>query len=258
MTTNVRFDTRIETLLQNNKCDNIEDLPLSAIKDEINDVKAGIENEKLWEMDAPTLDESDMHRDNIISMQEYLVYLQELESKKDNHAQVENKYNPNGKDIRFINSNYEDLFKIPDRGYITITLDNGEQSIYKCVFIDEYHTTIGNNTFHICEFAEKMEKIACKYEPCPTPEKIAGYMITNRTPVNNKEVVMAHNPRAASPWVTWVRHLDFPDYETGHYWDKQSKARTDYMLRAEAERTGKVYDHTTLYNGKSNREVNIR
>ena len=257
--TDVRFDSWTEILLENNKCDNIEDLPLSAIEDEIDNFKDSIENEKLWEMGAETLDISDMHRDNIIAMQEYIAYLQELKSEKENHTPIDNAYNTNGKDIRFINSKYEDLFKIPDGGYIKITLNNGEQKIRKCAFIDETHTKVGNNLFHIREFAEKMEKFRNTYEPCPTPEKIAGYMITDRIPVRNKEFVLAHNPKSVDPYVTWVRNLDYSSgYELGHYWSKQTTALTDLFHRAEAERTDKPYDHTKLIRENKIRDVDAR
>jgi len=250
----VRFDTWIETLLEDNNCTSIEELPLEIIKDEIENNEDSIRNEKLWEMGAPTLEVSDMHRDNINAMHDYIIYLQEVINEKEHHVMLDNQYNPNGKDIRFINSNYDELFKIPDGDHITITLENGESAIYKCTFIDEYHTIIGNKTFHIHEFAEKIELIGSKCEPCPTPEKVAGYMITNRMPVNNKEFVMAHNPNAVTPWVTWVRNKDDPGYELGHYWFESSHARKDYALRTESERTGKPYDHATLIKQIEKRE----
>lgn len=68
-----------------------------------------------------------------------------------------NSYNPDGKDIRFIDSHYQDKFRLPDGGYIQI--DYGSESVVKrCSFIDEYHTQIGSNVFHICQFAELMER----------------------------------------------------------------------------------------------------
>lgn len=67
-----------------------------------------------------------------------------------------NEYNPEGKDIRFIDSHYKDLFKVPDGGCIQIQY--GDETVVKpCKFIDEYHTQIGNDVFHICQFAELME-----------------------------------------------------------------------------------------------------
>jgi hypothetical protein len=245
-------ETWIGNLVESHNCASIDGLSIGMIKDEIEDIRQTIKNESLCELGAPTLEVSDMHRDNIISMQDYIMYLQELKNAKEQHM---NPYNPECKDIRFISSNYDDMFKIPDGGYIQISLSNGEQSIYKCTFIDECHTRIGNNTFHICEFAEKMEKIGSIYEPCPTPEKVGGYMITDRAPVNNKEFVLAHNPKAGSPYVTWVKHKDYPGYEIGHYWSDRRNARTDFALRVDAERTGKAYDHTTLFKQENNRDA---
>ena len=73
-----------------------------------------------------------------------------------------NEYNPDGKDIRFIDSHYKDLFRIPDGGCIQIDYPN-EIVVKSCKFIDEYHTQIGNNVFHICQFAEIMERNGASY-----------------------------------------------------------------------------------------------
>lgn len=73
-----------------------------------------------------------------------------------------NEYNPDGKDIRFIDSHYKDLFRIPDGSCIQIDYPN-ETVVKPCKFIDEYHTQIGNNVFHICQFAEIMERNGASY-----------------------------------------------------------------------------------------------
>lgn len=69
------------------------------------------------------------------------------------------------KGIRFINSNYKTLFSIPDGDTIQITLDNGERYTRICRYVDDYHfQTIKGfeekfvNVFHICQFAELMER----------------------------------------------------------------------------------------------------
>ena len=67
--------------------------------------------------------------------------------------------------IRFIDSNYNTLFHLPDGGHIRITYPDGEKRDRSCHFIDEYHTRIGYDHYHICEFAERMEKIGAKYVP---------------------------------------------------------------------------------------------
>lgn len=77
-----------------------------------------------------------------------------------------NIHNPRGKDIRFIDSHYNDLFRVADGGCIQI--DTGNETVIKpCTFIDEYHTQIGNNVFHICEFAEVMERNGNTYQKEP-------------------------------------------------------------------------------------------
>ena len=74
------------------------------------------------------------------------------------------------KGIRFIDSKYNDLFRISDGGCITIEYP-GEKPVERyCRFIDNYHVEIKDNIYHICEFAERMEsagaifKAAKEYE----------------------------------------------------------------------------------------------
>lgn len=72
---------------------------------------------------------------------------------------------PAKKYIRFIDSHYNTLFQLPDGGHIKITYPDREPADRICRFIDEYHTEVGGYCYHICEFAERMEKIGAKYEP---------------------------------------------------------------------------------------------
>lgn len=67
--------------------------------------------------------------------------------------------------IRFITSDYKTLFYIPDGGRIRITYPDGRQLDPVCRFLDECHTQVGNSIFHICEFAEAMERNSAKIEP---------------------------------------------------------------------------------------------
>lgn len=69
--------------------------------------------------------------------------------------------------IRFIDPHYKELFRIPDGGKIILHLSWGETAERSCRFIDEYHTEIGGNIYHICEFAERMERNGHTYEPKP-------------------------------------------------------------------------------------------
>ena len=58
------------------------------------------------------------------------------------------------KGIRFINSRYNELFRIADGEKIAVTNTVGGKSEYVCRYIDEYHTEVGNSLYHICQFAE--------------------------------------------------------------------------------------------------------
>ncbi len=79
--------------------------------------------------------------------------------------------------IRFIDSNYRDLFRIPDGGAIFIQYPDGEKKRETCRYIDADHVEIGIdklNLFHICEFAERMERCGAKVEPLNTKPKTKG------------------------------------------------------------------------------------
>lgn len=70
-----------------------------------------------------------------------------------------------GKGIRFIDSRYKELFRIADGEKIVITDTLGEKSERVCRYIDECHTQVGGNLYHICEFAEIMEKSGAACRP---------------------------------------------------------------------------------------------
>lgn len=71
----------------------------------------------------------------------------------------------NQKMIRFIDSDYNTLFFLPDGGNIELTYSDGEKLTRPCKYLDDYHVQIGSNVFHICEFAEKAERNGTTYAP---------------------------------------------------------------------------------------------
>ena len=62
------------------------------------------------------------------------------------------------KGIRFITPDYSEKFKIPDGDKIRITLNTDEKLDRVCRYIDDCHLEVGNNLYHICEFAEMMQR----------------------------------------------------------------------------------------------------
>lgn len=67
--------------------------------------------------------------------------------------------------IRFIDSSYNELFKIPDGGNVVLTRFDGSRALLPCTYIDDYHAKIGNSVYHICQFAEMAEQNGAIYEP---------------------------------------------------------------------------------------------
>lgn len=76
------------------------------------------------------------------------------------------------KEIRFIDTSYKELFRIPDGGSIVIKTGDGDTKTFPCKYIDDYHTEIGSNVFHICEFAEFIERNGIECYPAEREERI--------------------------------------------------------------------------------------
>ena len=70
-----------------------------------------------------------------------------------------------GREIRFVDSSFQQLFMLPDRANIILTDLGGARSVLPCQYIDDYHARIGNETFHILQFAELQEKRGAVYVP---------------------------------------------------------------------------------------------
>ena len=143
------------------------------------------------------------------------------------------------KEIRFIDPNYNELFRIPDGGSIVVTRPKGEihpnlqeQWVGTCKFIDECHTKINGTCFHICQFAEIQAKIGSKVEPEAEPEIIAGYKIYRRAFYDGKIYKAGYNPEAPDKYATWECKADLPDDNYwGHYFGEASKADADLIRR---------------------------
>jgi hypothetical protein len=143
--------------------------------------------------------------------------------------------------ICFVNTYHKEQFRIPDGGYIQIEAPSGRLQIRQCGYIDPrsmcfegYHTDIRN-------FFAGQEDKGNKLTPLAQPETIHGYMITDKSFIGDITVVLAHNPNAVQPYVTWQGHREHDGYDWGHYHTEESAAFIDYGLRSKAVRTGTPY-----------------
>ena len=69
------------------------------------------------------------------------------------------------KGIRFITSEYKEKFRISDGEKIRITFSDGEVKDRVCRYIDDSHVEVGDDLYHICEFAERMEQCGATFIP---------------------------------------------------------------------------------------------
>jgi hypothetical protein len=158
--------------------------------------------------------------------------------------------------IRFINTHYNELFRIPDSGSIVVTRPEGEEYIGDCKFLDETHTEINGECYHICQFAEIQERNGATVKPETMPEINRGYRIIQRNTVGDKVFKLGVNPDAVQRFVTWQSYTDNPTcYDWGHYWNDRSTASTDLFQRTDGERRGVSYDHTKLIDRKKNKDA---
>ena len=77
-------------------------------------------------------------------------------------------------DIRFINSSYDEQFRLPNGGKIEVEYPDRTFSA-RCEYIDDYHTYVGSEVYHICQFAEVLERGGgvCRPEPVLEAEQAA-------------------------------------------------------------------------------------
>ena len=70
------------------------------------------------------------------------------------------------KGVRFIDSHYNEKFRVPDGGKVRIITVGGEYRDMRVRYIDDYHMETnadwGNTLYHICEFAERFEARGCQ------------------------------------------------------------------------------------------------
>ena len=96
--------------------------------------------------------------------------------------------------IRFIDPHYNALFTIPDGGSVVITYPDGGERVAECKYLDECHTAVDGQGYHICQFAEIMQRTGATVGPETLPEVINGSHIVERRPAGDKVIKLGYNP----------------------------------------------------------------
>ncbi len=79
------------------------------------------------------------------------------------------------KGIRFIFPDYREKFRIEDGDMVRIRWPDGAQFDHVCRYIDECHMEVGNNLYHICQFAELMERNSNSVIPLRSSQPVVCY-----------------------------------------------------------------------------------
>lgn len=167
------------------------------------------------------------------------------------------------KGIRFITPHYKELFRIPDGDSVLILTSAGERLKRPCRYIDDYHVEVGNNLYHICEFAERIANGGNKVIPyrsslpdiCYATLPSTGDLIiitkgepgfTNASspydsPERNKELADGHNAemgvskaQAAAMLAGSMFGWDVPAADPANYDDNGTPERIRQMDRGDA------------------------
>lgn len=135
-----------------------------------------------------------------------------------------------------------EIFSIHDGDYLRLERPDGEIQVRECAYIDACHFLVGLAEYHKDEFAKQMAQLGVKYSHEKDFETINGYLITDKTHVGNKTIVIGHNPEAVQPFVTWIDHAHNSGYTWGHYHFSRRSAYKDYAKRV-AEEQGDQRPH---------------
>lgn len=168
------------------------------------------------------------------------------------------------KEIRFIDSHYNELFRIPDGCQITIHYPDGHKENRVCQYIDDYHTYINGVCFHICQFAEIMERNGNKYSPTISNfEKLKQedlkFVGQNYDDINkdkffktdNGITEVYYNPDANSGGQLVYLEISSTDIENA---SKECKTKNDFFAYIESAARGYLVDVGTpafMENAKS-------
>lgn len=117
--------------------------------------------------------------------------------------------------IRFIDPNYKEQFRIPDGDQIQITLSDGEKLLKTCRYIDEAHLEVGSNLYHVCEFAERMERAGNTVIPFRStlPKQCFSILPSTGEPIILKLGEQGYTPSVVS--IEGKTNREFVDFVNG-------------------------------------------
>lgn len=120
-------------------------------------------------------------------------------------------------EIRFIDSHYKLHFTIPDHDMVIIDYhDERGRKACTCHYIDDYHFRITSvsgygSVYHICEFAERMERIGATVVPFP-----------------EKRIIWSDRNLDLKDWIVDL-HDEYPELNREQLTEKMYEVNAEYL-----------------------------
>lgn len=133
--------------------------------------------------------------------------------------------------IEIITSGGSKLLDMPEGGHIKLIYNNGDLMVRTCSRINDEIILVGERRWMITEFADFVFRECATWEHVKMPEKVNGYIITDRATVGKTDIAVGENMELCKPYATWQRVSGSEKYGAGRYFLKRFDALNDYTTR---------------------------
>jgi len=135
------------------------------------------------------------------------------------------------KQIRFIDTDGNTLFLLPDGGSIVMTMRDGEQVIKECRYVSNDVAEISGTERYLSAFAAECQRTGAVFEPEAAPEYYENYRIVRRMPVPGNVIALGRDLNHFWRYVTLERSQVRDGYDYPNYHTEGWKANEDYARR---------------------------
>ena len=135
------------------------------------------------------------------------------------------------KQIRFIDTDGNTLFLLPDGGSIVITEANGQQFVKVCRYVTDDIAEIGGTKRCHATFAEECQHTGDTIAPEAAPEYYQNYRIIRKMPVPGNIIALGHDLNHYWSHVTLERSQVREDYDYSNCFTEGWKAHRDFDRR---------------------------
>ncbi|MCL2298668.1 MAG: hypothetical protein FWC27_00795 [Firmicutes bacterium] len=135
------------------------------------------------------------------------------------------------KQIRFIDTDGNTLFPLPDGGSIVITEANGQQFVKVCRYVTDDIAEIGGTKRCHSAFAEECQRTGDTIAPEAAPEYYQNYRIIRKMPVPGNIIALGQDLNHFWRYVTLERSQVREDYDYSISFTEGWKAHRDFDRR---------------------------